>query len=245
MRERERERERYKTFYWLADTDPIPLIGPNTRSRPRIPNPGGDFPSPERYGVYIAAIYTPTSPLVSRRATIPGGFSLSGEGRRIYRGDIYAYLAVSIKANPPPLPTSPFPRCQYFASLAAATLFPPHAARAYFAIPSPRQFGRNLGAIVRPELRGESTNAMSPTSPERDEWRGTAEVRRKCGEGRRVYRGVVIADLSNVCWVSIGIPATTLKSPALLTTLFNHSVRGSDETFNLFLRFLLVFSFLI
>ena len=141
---------------------PIPI--PNTRSRSRIPNPGVDFPSPERDGVYIAAIYTPTSPLVSRRT--------------------------------PPLPTSPFPRCQYFASLAAATLFPPHAARAHFAIPSPQRGT----AIVRRNLGGGSTKSMSPTSPERDEWRGTAEVRRKCGEGRRVYRGVVIANLSVVCW---------------------------------------------
>ena len=83
-----------------------------------------------------------------------------------------------------------------FYKYAAATLFPPHAARAHFAIPSPQRGT----AIVRRNLGGGSTKSMSPTSPERDEWRGTAEVRRKCGEGRRVYRGVVIANLSVVCW---------------------------------------------
>ena len=173
---------------------PIPI--PNTRSRSRIPNPGVDFPSPERDGVYIAAIYTPTSPLVSRRATIPGWIFPLRRGTAYISRRYIRLPRRQYQGEPPPLPTSPFPRCQYFASLAAATLFPPHAARAHFAIPSPQRGT----AIVRRNLGGGSTKSMSPTSPERDEWRGTAEVRRKCGEGRRVYRGVVIANLSVVCW---------------------------------------------
>ena len=48
-----------------------PTKRPNAWSRSRIPDPGVDFPSPERDGVYIAAIYTPTSPLVSRRTPPP------------------------------------------------------------------------------------------------------------------------------------------------------------------------------
>ena len=124
-----------------------------------------------------------------------GGFSLSGEVRRIYRGDIYAYLAVCIKASHDPgvdFPSGEGRRVYrgdiyaYLAVSIKANPPPSHLAvpsllvlrfpRRCYPLPPPCRQGplrHPLAAIVRPEPRGDSS----------------------AGTSGRIYK-IVVADLS-------------------------------------------------
>ena len=158
----------------------IPI--PNTRSRPRIPNPGVDFPSPERYGVYIAAIYTPTSPLVSRRATIPG-WIFPPERDGVYIAAIYTPTSPLVSRRTPPP-----------SHLAVPSLLVLRFPRRCYPLPPPCRQGplrHPLAAIVRPEPRGDSSAGTSGRIDKIGfaDLSGEARMARDGGSSPQVRRG--------------------------------------------------------